>query len=569
MSNPSFSNIDRWLFELMEGNLSPEQIAQLEAFILQHPELDVDKDMWELAKVDREEVIYPGQDKLYRRRPVGLYMSLGFASIAAVTAIGIYSVMNPFVATQGPMLAESGSNIRVGEFQKGMKFSKREDAKSVSSLKEQSKQTEGNFETRLTYVPQTQGAQPYESQLPLVTEGKVNTQAEVGLISSTENASASTITFEERSSTEIQAIGKSIQPQKAKVIEVAYKPTQVAGRANFATTYNRFGSSGYKESFSSKLTKAGRALQRMMDNPVALKNLKDPHYHVPGMSPIDINFGSVGTLLATRVQSVSRYQWVGQSNEQLINSIGIDGYSYGMRGGIGMQLNHSYYAQGGIQNWNAALSYSPKFSVSRNIMVEPSVRFKMGNKSINPSLIEPGSQVEIERNNVHSFYTSGTGPIGRNLWYRDLGLGLMVNTKWFYAGIQGDNLFRHYDNIYSNDLSDPRRAGKHFVATIGTDYESIKEQFTVSPYLVYQQYENLSEAWLGSNFRYGWLTVGGALSSNMEYAASLGLKFDHFMITYNADMTKSVMTNSMQLSHQLTVRFLTKPSRVGQRLLNQ
>ena len=49
MSNPSFSNIDRWLFELNEGNLSPEQVHQLKVFLLQHPELDIDKNMWELA----------------------------------------------------------------------------------------------------------------------------------------------------------------------------------------------------------------------------------------------------------------------------------------------------------------------------------------------------------------------------------------------------------------------------------------------------------------------------------------------------------------------------------------
>jgi hypothetical protein len=89
MSNPSFSNIDRWLFELMEGNLSSEQKAQLESFLIQHPELDVDRDTWELARVDSQEIVYPQQEKLFKRKPVGLYMSLGFASIAILISLGV------------------------------------------------------------------------------------------------------------------------------------------------------------------------------------------------------------------------------------------------------------------------------------------------------------------------------------------------------------------------------------------------------------------------------------------------------------------------------------------------
>ena len=90
MSNPSFSNIDRWLFELMEGNLSPEQIAQLESFLMQHPELDVDKDVWAQAKVDQQEFIYPHQDKFVRRRPVGLYSAIGFITIVLLTSLAVY-----------------------------------------------------------------------------------------------------------------------------------------------------------------------------------------------------------------------------------------------------------------------------------------------------------------------------------------------------------------------------------------------------------------------------------------------------------------------------------------------
>ena len=71
MSNPSFSNIDLWLFELAEGNLTPEQVEQLELFLLQHPELDVERDMWQMARMEKEQHAYPETSSLQRKRRPG------------------------------------------------------------------------------------------------------------------------------------------------------------------------------------------------------------------------------------------------------------------------------------------------------------------------------------------------------------------------------------------------------------------------------------------------------------------------------------------------------------------
>jgi hypothetical protein len=49
----------------------------------------------------------------------------------------------------------------------------------------------------------------------------------------------------------------------------------------------------------------------------------------------------------------------------------------------------------------------------------------------------------------------------------------------------------------------------------------------------------------------------------------LGIKFKQFMFVYSADYLKSTQLNKSSLSHQLTIRITTKPSRFAQRLLNQ
>jgi hypothetical protein len=587
MSNPSFSNIDRWLFELMEGNLSEEQVAQLETFLMQHPELDVDRDMWELSKVDDFEVAYPHSDKIIRRRPVGLFMSMGMASIAGIIALGTVMYW-PSAEEQSTAVFTSQTETKktIDKVDLQSAETQTEDftgagtmaATAISTLQEVVPQAiqnqvveqtdRSNVEMASGEMANTIDSPNYvtnENSTHLSSLQQINEQKTVVLLSKHEEDKS--VTAEKKE--EVDAINEQSELTEKVIQDVAINET-VSEQEDKTTTTPRTSQthSVYKETFSSKLRQAGRALSRMLDNPVALKNLKDPHYHLPGMQPTEVNFGAVGTLLATRVQTMSRLQWAGQPNQQLMNSVSVDGYSYGMRGGLGFVVSHSQYANGGIQNIRSSFTYSPKFSVSRNVIVEPSFRFTMGNKTIDPTKIQTGSMVEMERLNPHQFYAVGQMPIGRSLWYRDLGLGLSVNTRWFYASVQGDNLLKHTDNIYSSNLTDIRRSGQHFIATLGTDYESRKENFGVSPYLVYQQYETLKEAWLGVNLRYQWITVGGAISSQLDPAVSLGIKFNHFMLAYNADLTHSEVLGKQFLSHQLTIRILTKPSRMGQRLLN-
>ena len=50
MTSPNFDNIDLWLFDYTEGNLSTYQKELLEQYILNHPELEVDLDMWNMSK---------------------------------------------------------------------------------------------------------------------------------------------------------------------------------------------------------------------------------------------------------------------------------------------------------------------------------------------------------------------------------------------------------------------------------------------------------------------------------------------------------------------------------------
>lgn len=553
MSNPSFSNIDRWLFELKEGNLTEEQIALLEAFLIQHPELDIDEDMWDLAHVEAEAVVYPHQDKLIKKRPVGWYWASATAASVAIIVGAAF-----FNGTEG--IYQKTDLLATNEDFSGQTLSTSNMANETADVNSNKQQIQFTFDPSElnTMLGELNSSFNAQDNMPYCNVILPNTFQDFNSTGFNSKIAIAALNPSDASAN-FRTIGDKKRYIYGGLEEVGDEEEFEPWTLNRKHELNR-------KSWQEKLRSTKRKIQRMVDNPVALKNLKDPQYLVPGLAPTDVNFSSVGTLLATRVQTTSRYQWLGQSNEQLSNQIQVDGYAYAIRGGIGLQVNQSMYANNGIQNTSAAITYSPKFSVSRNVVIEPGLRFKMGQKSIHADKLELGGLVEDDRSNARQFYHENANAFGKSLWYKDLGASLMMNTKWFYVGMQADNLLRHDDNVYG-DVN--RRADRHYMVTIGTDYENTKETMGLSPYIVYQKYENLSEAWVGANYRYQWMTVGAAVSSNLEPAASLGIKFKHVLVTYSSDYTHSMALNKNALSHQLTLRFLSNPSRFGRRLLNQ
>ncbi|GAB5419097.1 MAG: hypothetical protein Crog4KO_06050 [Crocinitomicaceae bacterium] len=621
MSKPSFSNIDLWLFEYAEGNLTDSQVAQLELFILQHPELDVDRDMWEMTQLQQKDVVYEDEASLYKRTPVSMFWAVGGGIAAMFTLLFVgysFFLQDDEIATNQNRLelAQSSTEsyayhmVTTSASERALKEEVADLKVLVASLENELRRSRGG--NQLAFVENMEPSNNAEKTgvdngnfrelraLNATSVGNVNANATNNGIANNATIAANGNTVPNNTSgntTVSEPIENSNTFENSLVAMPGLKPNLLdelvvsmhpVSRDLFENDGDAIAQSqglpekdkistlsvNYEDSYKYKLSRIVRNIRRMANNPIALKNYRDAYHHVPGMTATDINFGATGTMIAPRFQAMSRLQNRGASNELFSNQIGFDGYVFGMRGGVGVQMTHNYYNNGGIQSGEVAITYSPKLSVNQKLSFEPALRFKMGNKMLDANRMEGTSQVEFIPGNAIDYYADGTTPVGNMLWYRDLGLGLNVNTEWFYASAQIDNIFRHRDNIYSNDLTEKRRAGTYFVATLGTDWESNDSQwetrrskFSLSPYLVYRNYEDINELWAGANFRAYWLTVGAAVSSNMDPSASLGIVSSdkRFSLTYNADYSRSIVTNERSLSHQLTLRLVGKNTRVGRR----
>lgn len=575
MSKPSYSNIELWLFELAEGNLSPDQIEDLRIFLLEHPEIDVDADMWEMAKVQPSKVVVPEglTASLQKERPYSLYTAIGATSMVLLFFVGCYQLLNvsALEKQRGSVMASQSSsettkitkeNKELEQLQKSIYYLQKENERLTNDLASQRMMTASSTPSfpldfnaphaahdRISQNRNTEFNAQVEQSLLKTNSQILNSNSEKNGINDWGSSNFALLDVESN------AYVKQFNHNLTEFGVKSYA-TNMTSTREYDLASN---SSKYKRGIKSRLKSFGRIIQRMMDNPVALKNSRDPHFHVPGMLPTDINFSSTGTLLAIRIQTLSRVQWLGEENEAFMNQLSVDGYSYGMRGGIGVQVSHGMYKNGGLQVADVAVSYAPKLSFSKFISVEPSFRFKMGSKLLDHNKMEGTQSVEFDRQNVYDYYPDGQTPIGRQLWYKDLGAGLMVNTQWFFAGINFDNLLNHQDNVYA--AGSARNAGTRFTASLGTDWENNRKTMRLSPYVVYNQYENLQELWGGINYRWEWFNVGASVSTNLDPAASIGVNIKKFSLNYNADYTTSLLTNKRSLSHQISLRLLIKPSR--------
>lgn len=563
MSNPSFENIDRWFFEYTEGNLSSAQVEQLERFISSHPELKSELDVWQDAKVSPEENDFSTANLI---KPTPFYANSRILTVLIVSLLfGGYLIYDNFGV--GSLYTKSSNDLAIisvedddffnGKIVNSTSSNDVTSAKTIKTIEEypKVKRNESKLAYRSEQIINDRSQSNSESKNVSISDES----EEVNLISGDEFLALGEYGVEE----------KNISSEGLDDVVTYLNGARTVTNDDYLVEHNKGNQIEVSQtSFKRKVEKALRKIKRMADQPIALRNAKDQYIHVPMMTGYKANFGMAGSALGNRIQTTSRNQWVGESNQQLMNTVSWDGYVYALRGGLGVDVSYNNYSNNSLENYEASLTYSPKFSINKNISIEPAVRFKMGAVNVDTQSDLIGSDIEMKRNTVLPLFQGTTTPIGTQLWYRDVGAGLLVNTKWFYTGINVDNIGRHYNNFHSSDLTGEYNEAIHLTNIIGTEYQSITRDVRVSAYVLHQNYGDLNELWAGANFQWKWLQVGAAANSNLGFGGSAGIKFEKFSLHYNLDNVYSRLNDEKLLSHQVTMRILLKPSRYAAKYLN-
>jgi len=568
MKFPNRNNIDRWIFDYTEGNLSPEQETLLENYILNNPDLEVDLDAWQLATISTENLIYPEKEKAFKKRRMLPFI---FGGVAAMLLLlfGIWNVINTqnTVSTKNVVTA-SKTNINSTETNSEQKSTSNTDNATFEnpSVLEESRNS-NTFVSQNRTVNFNQNSQFSVNQLnsnqtTLSTSSIENTNLPTNsiLVPSTNNDNLENLSNLNRyDKSEFSRL--NLRSLNSYILDGYQVRDQELIEENV--------SEAEKDGISMRTPKLLNKIERVLSKDVALTNVPDHVYALPEKSDVDVLFSNIGATSKARFYSTTRARWLGNENQQKFSQqFSFDTYSRGAKSAFGLQANYDYFATGVIQNWNTALLFSPKISISRNITFEPAVRFKMGNKILDRNKITNNSATEFETGNVQTFNFDSSAAIGRKLWYRDLDLGFTINTSLFYIGFQANNILKHYDNIYTNTNSTvAMTAMPTYNIVAGTQYISRNEKFVLSPYVYVDMNRINKTIYGGFSMKLAGFMIGGSYGSNDAMTGLIGLSAKKFSLFAQTTYAPSTILSSNALTHQLTLRFNSSTSRKARRYI--
>ena len=539
MTSPNFENIDLWLFDYTEGNLSVYQKELLEQYILNHPELEIDLDMWNMSKVSISTDFVDTLELKKKRTSRFSYYATSFIGVLIILLISKSNDLS--IYNNGLNKTKQVSNL---QHVKNNKISTKIFSNSASPKLETPIKTS------------TSGASD------ILNNNKTK------ILSSTINKDPINNDFNATSALQLKSktMDLALQRMPLQLTELLLQDNVSEALNTTSHTKNQkknLSLNGLRLKTKTLFNKIDRALSKS----IAFSNYRDHFYIIPGVASNNVNLSTTGSVSQSRFISSSRARWLNSSNEKLSQEFSFDTYLRSIRSGFGAQLNYDTYANGSIQDWNAAIVFSPKIALSRNISIEPAAKLKIGNKLLNSNQINNNSLSLYDQNNPQTFSFDSTQKIGRKLWYRDIDVGFTLNTKVFYLGFQAENILNHIENLYQNEQNNDNRISTTYSALAGTQYMSRNKKVSFHPYVYLRTNTQTTAYYGGFSFDIDKIFVGASYGSSNQYSGSIGLSMDQFALIIQSTRAFQPILNETLYTHQLTLRINSPISKKTRRYI--
>lgn len=297
--------------------------------------------------------------------------------------------------------------------------------------------------------------------------------------------------------------------------------------------------------------------ERIFDRQIGLTNLHDPIVIVDGENPVDLNPALVGGVGAPRLNMSYRNQWAGSGNSTIRYGVSYDQQVDQLSGGIGFAMSYMDYEGGMYRGYGASVSYAPKFDLSRDVALTVGAEFSVHQNEVNFENYNYDSQVEMDRGTVYDTYSSGYQPRADKILYKDMAVGMMLNTPYFFVGGSVDHLFEPAQNLYTDDFTKSYNVNRKYSVQVGTDYQKrTGSDFAISPQLIYNNQGGKSELWVSSSVRFKNLIAGTGFSTSNSLKGLVGVQGKHLRLMYGYDLTQSELSGQLQGSHEASLRVL-------------
>lgn len=520
-------DFDRWMFDYKEGNLSQAENSYFENYMSENPQLNSDVEAWDNSYVRKEVTAYPGISSLQKESKLKLYSSWAAVGLLfLISMVGSYNLLNQSDSLQYS-LRQTKLNLLPAKKVLPFALNQKQHAWNKSANNETS--IASNPANNLTTYPISNNT----------------------LGSTIENGTAITHTNSPLlKKIELNKINNSLNSENNSA-QYLNNPTFKESKLKSTKTKSKRKSS---KTLLRSLKSGFRKIEKRTGYPIGIINLKDPEFITPAANLFNINPGFVGANGSSRFESKYRTQWLGSENNLQTTTLNFDTYFKSIRGGIGVSLNTNNFNNGLLTDNTLNFIYSPKFAVTKKIIFEPALKLSLGIMTIDQEKTNTDNTFEIQRGQLVKTHHSNDIFTANNLWYKDYGVGFVLNSEIFYFGVNADNLAKHKQTIYGQDSY----SSVNYTAIFGLDYQSKSKNMIFSPFITYQNNSSINELWAGANIKYYWLTLGGGYSSKNDFSAAIGIKTSNFKLSYQYDMTETLLSDRKMGSHSIGLRINTK-----------
>lgn len=570
MSKITFDNLDKWLFNFHEGNLTPSEKRELQNFLDAHPELQEESDAWAYAKYSAPLTPITFEAELHAIAGAGVVNYRKWSVLASLLLLIGTSAYFFFSASDDFTFPNLSLNTAKNNNYDSTSPNTNDEVVTNNSIASLSNQS-----TTLNSTNTNLNNNAYSSNLLSNNNTNIANQfnnqngANTLANNTNNNNSNTTNTIENRSSREqvsvdivnevrikveretiiiyeddIKKIIAETVPETMETklqLELKLKENNI----HYLASENRVN--------NGKNNKKRRGKHNLDPNPT-FTNLRDHLLLTTNNHLIDQHNGFAGNVIAPRFSLNYRNNWTGSDIKSQNAVLSYDQMLRKIKTGVALTAFYNDYNGGMFTTTGAALTISPKFKLGRGTTFEPAITFSYAQKSVNNKDELVGRYIEDRRGNVSQLYRNGILPTQNIANSPDIKIGGLFQTKKFWAAATVDHILTPSEPLYGNE-NNVYKNGIEFRSTIGTDYIHRPETGIVfSPQMTINYHDNYTELWGGLNIKLQQFVIGGSFSANKDFLVMTGIKSRNFVFTYQYDMTKSQLLNKSIGSHELALR---------------
>jgi len=547
---PTLDNIDQWLFDALEGNLSPAQEQAVEDFLAQNPEFELEQEAWQKTTYSATPITFEPKAALYRKK------RFGYKSVAAAALLLLLLAVKAFISNQAASSVSS--------------------AQPTARLSSSSKKPSSSNSNPNTIPTTISNAQSIPSAT--ISSSTPSLSSTHSTLSTTHSKLSPATIPSSNSSLATTSVSSSLTTNATPI--VAPMPTEHMALPTLPTeqitgyrTDLRFESlAGLQTELEFKNSMRWPALQRanqFAQKELGLSNNQSYDLLLPGQSNIDANISSVGTLSQLRFQSTTIAR-AGTTAAQALRGqqFSLDGYSRNLRAGLGIQGNFKQYANAAISDYEIGLIAAPKIAINRFVILEPAARLRIGARYANATKLEALSFIEFQNADLRAVQIDSTQKVGRRLFYKDLDFSLAIQTPVLFVSAQLENAFRHFDYAMGNEQNpSTSRAAQLLTVSLGTQYASRNEKMRIAPYVQFRSNRMQTQYLVGLQLNLNRWQLGLNAASQQQYQVALGYFGKNSAVLLQSCQHQLLTLNTPSYFHQITFRIYSQPSRKARRYI--